>query len=300
MKNVIVTGANGFLGSSLILKLMENGIHAVAIDISFENSRLPQSGYITKIEMELDGIAELSQAIPKNEYDAFYHFAWQGVNGAEKADPIVQLHNAQMAVNCAATAKSIGCRKFLCAGTIAEQAVHSLSRLERTNGGMMYGIAKHCAHLMLETYCKNIGLDFVWMQFSNIYGAQNKTGNLISYTLGEILSNREATFGPAEQPYDFIYIEDLLEAVYRLGEMDTRRNCYYIGSGEPRILKDYLLEVGAAAGKKELIKIGVRPDDGIVYRWDMFDISSLKNDIGNYVTGSFRERIKDTVASYIR
>ena len=42
------------------------------------------------------------------------------------------------------------------------------------------------------------------MQFSNIYGAQNKTGNLISYTLGEILSGREALFGSASQPYDFI------------------------------------------------------------------------------------------------
>ena len=59
------------LGSSLILKLMENGIHAVAIDISFENSRLPQSGYITKIEMELDSIAELSQAIPKMSMTPF-------------------------------------------------------------------------------------------------------------------------------------------------------------------------------------------------------------------------------------
>ena len=55
------------------------------------------------------------------------------------------------------------------------------------------------------------------MQFSNIYGVGNKTGNLVSYTLGELMAGKEAAFGPALQPYDFIYVDDLIEAVYRLG-----------------------------------------------------------------------------------
>ena len=119
---------------------------------------------------------------------------------------------------------------------------------------------------MVETFCKYIGLDFVWMQFSNIYGPENKTGNLISYTIGELEKGNEALFGPALQPYDFIFVEDLIEAVLRLGENKTSRNSYFIGSGEPRILKDYLLEIGEQYGKKELIKVGVRQDDGIK-RW---------------------------------
>jgi nucleoside-diphosphate-sugar epimerase len=56
------------------------------------------------------------------------------------------------------------------------------------------------------------------MQFSNIYGIGNNTGNLVSYTLGELILNKEANFGPALQPYDFIYVDDLIEAVYRLGK----------------------------------------------------------------------------------
>ena len=46
------------------------------------------------------------------------------------------------------------------------------------------------------------------MQFSNIYGVGNKTGNLVSYTLGELMAGKEAAFGPALQPYDFIYVDD--------------------------------------------------------------------------------------------
>ncbi len=97
------------------------------------------------------------------------------------------------------------------------------------------------------------------MQFSNVYGPRNKTGNLVSYTIGELLAGREATFGPALQPYDFIFIDDLIEAVYRLAFRKTQKNTYFIGSGKPRILKDYLSEIGVICNKAGLIKIGVRP-----------------------------------------
>lgn len=298
MKNVIVTGANGFIGSSIVKRLIQNDVSVVALDISFENSRLPDDGRITPIEISLDDSARMLAAIPSGEYDAMYHFAWQGVNGADKADPIVQLNNCQMTLNCATVAKTLQCRKLLCAGTIAEQAIKSLPYLEKTSGGMTYGVAKHCTHLMVENYCKNIGQNFVWMQFSNIYGPENKTGNLVSYTIRELTNGNEATFGPAMQPYDFIYVEDLIEAVYRLGANETENDCYFIGSGEPRILKDYLLEIGRQYGHEEKIKIGVRPDDGIVYTIDMFDTSRLKRDIGDYVSVSFTDGIRYTIDNY--
>lgn len=298
MKNVIVTGANGFIGSSMVKKLVENKVNVIALDISFENSHLQESNYITKIETHLDDAEELRSKIPTNNYDALFHFAWKGVNGADKADPFVQINNTQMAINCASFAKKINCKKFLCAGTVAEQATYSLHNLEKTSGGMMYGVAKHCTRLMLENYCKNVGLDFIWMQFSNIYGPNNKTGNLVSYTIGELINGKDAIFGPALQPYDFIYVDDLIDAVYRLGKCNNSKNFYFIGSGEPRILKNYLFEIGKQMGKEDKIKIGIRPDDGIVYSMDMFKTESLINDIGNYVSKSFTEGIRYTLKNY--
>ena len=292
MKNVIVTGANGCIGSSLIRRLIQEGVKVTAIDISFISSRLPQSDLITEIEAPVD--KHLEELIPSADYDAFYHFAWQGVNGPDKTDPIIQLTNAQLAIICAGICKKVGCRRFLCAGTVAEQTVKSLPHLTETSGGMMYGIGKYCTHLMLESYCKNIGLDFVWMQFSNIYGVGNRTGNLVSYTLSEIIAGRVATFGPALQPYDFVYIDDLIEAVYRLGEAKITQNSYFIGSGIPRVLRDYLLRIGELTSQQERIQIGVRPDDGIRYDMSMFDTTPLVQDIGEYVRHTFDEGILKT------
>jgi len=295
MKNVIVTGANGFIGSTLVNNLLNNGVRVVAIDISFAVPRIPDCAQVIKIEEGLGDVEKLKLLIPAGEYDAMYHLAWAGVNGPSKADPFVQLENIQIGINCAQLCKGLGVKKLLCAGTVAEQAVQSLPYLTQTSGGMMYGVAKHCAHLILENYCKNIRLGYVWMQFSNIYGVGNKTGNLVSYTLGELLKGNEATFGPAEQPYDFIYVDDLLEAVYRLGDSETNKACYYIGSGSPRILKEYLLKIGELVGMREKVGIGFRPDDGIKYDFSMFDTTPLKEVIGEYVSTPFEEGIKKTI-----
>lgn len=293
MKNVIVTGGNGFIGSSLIKKLVANGIKVVAVDITFQGERLPESELITKIESCVD--ASLVEKLPAEEYDAFYHLAWKGVNGADKANPSVQLANIQMAIDCADICKKLNVKKYLCAGTVAENATFSLPNLEKTSGGMMYGVAKHACRLILEDYCKNIGQQFVWMQFSNIYGVGNKTGNLVSYTLGELMTGNEATFGPALQPYDFIYVDDLIEAVYRLGEKETNKAFYYIGSGSPRQLKEYLLHIGELAGYADKIGIGIRPDDGIKYSMDMFCNDDLVDAVGEYVSTDFDNGINKTI-----
>lgn len=293
MKKVIVTGANGFIGSSLIKKLVANNVEVVAVDITFVAERLPATDLITKVESGVD--AALAEKIPAGEYDAFYHLAWRGVNGAEKADPTVQLANIQMAVDCANVCKQIGVKKLLCAGTVAENATYSLPNLTQTSGGMMYGVAKHACQLIVEDYCKNIGLSFVWMQFSNIYGVGNKTGNLVSYTLGELMAGKEATFGPAVQPYDFIYVDDLIEAVYRLGANETKKAFYYIGSGNPRILKEYLLRIGELAGYSDKVGVGIRPDDGIKYSMDMFSNKDLVEAIGEYVSTDFDNGINKTI-----
>lgn len=293
MKNVIVTGGNGFIGSSLIKKLVANGIKVVAVDITFQGERLPESELITKIESCVD--ASLVEKLPVEEYDAFYHLAWKGVNGADKANPSVQLANIQMAIDCADICKKLNVKKYLCAGTVAENATFSLPNLEKTSGGMMYGVAKHACRLILEDYCKNIGQQFVWMQFSNIYGVGNKTGNLVSYTLGELMTGNEATFGPALQPYDFIYVDDLIEAVYRLGEKETNKAFYYIGSGSPRQLKEYLLRIGELAGYADKIGIGIRPDDGIKYSMDMFCNDELVDAVGEYVSTDFDNGINKTI-----
>lgn len=295
----IVTGANGFIGKQLVNKLTDNGIEVLAIDISFINSDFYKNKHVKILEMSIENIGSITSTICDGEYDLFYHLAWIGVNGPEKKEITSQLKNIEMAIKCATIAKAIGCKKILYAGTIAERCVNSLSKLSSVGPAMVYGVTKYATHLLLETYCKNIGLNFVWMQFSNIYGPSNKTGNIISYTLVQLRRGEIAAFGPAQQPYDFIFVDDLIEAVYRLGTKKTKKSFYFVGSGTPRILSKYLLSIGALFGKPELIHIGERQDDGIEYSFEMMNNTDLVEEIGEYVSGSFEELMKYTIENTI-
>ena len=67
----IVTGANGFVGSSLIKKLIANNIEVLAIDISFANSKLPKSDLIFKKEVSIENIQELAQEMNNRDYEFF-------------------------------------------------------------------------------------------------------------------------------------------------------------------------------------------------------------------------------------
>ena len=95
MKQVIITGAGGFVGSELTKKMLANNIEVIAVSMHF-NASFPQSELITRIETDINDSNQLLELIPEGQYEAFYHFAWAGVNGPEKADPLVQLDNAKM------------------------------------------------------------------------------------------------------------------------------------------------------------------------------------------------------------
>lgn len=71
---------------------------------------MPDSNLITRIESGVN--TSLVERLPVIEYDSFYHFAWKGVNGADKADPTVQLSNIQMAVDCANICKRLNVKNF--------------------------------------------------------------------------------------------------------------------------------------------------------------------------------------------
>ena len=293
--NVVITGANGFIGSNLVDKFNSLGYKVFGVVRNKEENIDSIAGKCEIIYSEISDLETNQRLSEVGNGSIFYHLAWQGVNGKDKADPIIQTDNILMAIRAVKAAKKFGCRKFLAAGTIAEQAVHSVHLLNQVSGGTMYGASKAACRLILETFCKTIGIPFVWMQFSNIYGPKNKTGNLISYTIGQLERGEDAAFGPARQPYDFVFSDDLIEAAVRLGINDVGGSFYYIGSGSPKVLADYLLTVGKIYGREDLIKIGARPDDGIKYDYSMFDSIGTFNAIGNYVSKSFEDHIRYTI-----
>jgi len=119
MKKVIVTGANGFVGSATVKVLLEEGMEVYAIDLRGHQNNLPEQKNLHFIPCDLDNIESLQTLIPSNAMlDTFYHFAWAGSAGSERANTKLQLQNAQWTIDALRTAKKLGCSRFICAGSI--------------------------------------------------------------------------------------------------------------------------------------------------------------------------------------
>jgi len=295
MKKAIVTGANGYIGTWLIKELLKNNVEVIAV-VRNRDSKikyLPENVKILYVEQH--SILNLVDLVRNRDIDVFYHLAWDGTNGSDRADYQLQLSNAKYACDSAVVAKKLNCKKFICTGTITEEIAKNILDLDIHAMNSIYGVAKHTTHCLLEVLCKNLDLPFVWARLSNIYGGNNLTGNIISYTLKELQQGNKPSFSKAEQPYDLMYIEDAAKALYLVGKEDTNESCYFIGSGTPRILKEYLLAIKDIYGNHAEIGLGERPEDGLKYDLEWFDTTNLSRDTGFTVHNTFEQNIQETI-----
>lgn len=292
MKSVLVTGANGFIGRHFIKYLAGKGVRVYAVDISHDNTVLRDMPGVKLIQAGLDEMEMLEQYVDDQwRPEVFYHFAWAGTTGIRRTDYSLQLENVKHVCDAAKISKKLMCRRFIAPGTITEKVVPYAVEHHCVSQGLTYAIAKETASHLLETVCKTESIDYIWVRLSNIFGGDNTNGNLISYTLDEFRKGNVPSYGPCLQPYNFTYIDDVVEALYLLGEYEGKHeNTYFLSNGEKRILKDYLMEVADTFQKP--VDIGKRPDDGIRYNEEWFDDVGIQKDFGFIPGYMFSDAIK--------
>ena len=124
MKKVIITGATGFIGGALAKKLMSQGVTVYGVDINKDKlENMKQYGDFVPIIADFSRYHELDVLIGGEGYDAFFHFAWQGVFGNAFKDYELQLNNAKYACDAIMIAKKLNCKKFIMAGTYNEYEI---------------------------------------------------------------------------------------------------------------------------------------------------------------------------------
>ena len=290
----IVTGASGFIGKKLVQELAKNVKDTVIAIVRNEKSDISGIDCLENVEIifcEMSNITSLLQQIKKKKIDCFFHLAWEGSTGIQRANYEIQMNNVKHSLDAFKIAEKLNCQKFLCAGTISERILEQIDDLSNVSQNMIYAQAKKTLHDLLKIISKNSITRLVWMQFSNVYGPGNTTGNLISYTLSELQAGRIPAYGSANQPYNFIYIDDLIHGVCGLANSDLKKEFYFIGSDEILLLKDYLKQIPKILNYDVELGIGKRPDDGVKYDWEWFDNSDLKQDTGYTSKYSFRKGI---------
>ena len=300
MEYVIVTGANGFIGKTLVNALLEKGYHVVALDIRFDGV-LANDDRVTCVNVMNKEVAVLAEEIPHQEYRCFFHLAWAGTSGPARADYVVQLNNVKLACDYIKLCSEIGCNRVVYASSINEMETYEYLQSDDIEpaGGYIYGTGKLAAHLMGETVAKLNGIEFIPVIITNIYGVGEKSARMIYTSINKLVHKEHCSFTAGYQTYDFIYITDAINSIIAVAEKGKAFNRYYIGSGEPKPLREFLLEMRDIVDPEAELGLGDIPFKGVDISYDQFDLKKVERETGYVNQIPFTQGIKMT-ADYIR
>lgn len=297
MERVIITGADGFVGSYTVKYFLEQGKEVLALDISDKPNRLESHERLTYMKMDVTDLEKFKVSVKNGYYDTLVHFAWAGSAGPQRVDYNLQMKNAIDTVEIMKAAKEIGCQRFVCAGSIMEKEVSAAVEAQGSKPGMayIYGMGKMIAHAMCKSVAADIGIDLLWPMITNAYGVGEFSPRFVNTTIRKIINKEPLQFTAGTQNYDFVYVSDVAKAFYLVAEKGVPFCEYMIGSGEAKPLREFIIEMTDALDPTNPPIFGDVPFTGTNMPLSTFDISDLQKDTGYAPEISFAEGTKLTM-----
>ena len=298
MKKAIVTGANGFVGTAVCKELSDRGIEVIAIVRNPEESitEIEKNVGIRIVYSDLSDFGNLANLIPDRDIDVLYHFAWVGSAGPLRGNYEVQMNNVKFTCDTVKACSDLGCKRFVFASSIMEYEIEATMATDATPGiNTLYCSAKVAADYMARTIAGSLEIDYIRAVISNIYGSGEMSPRLVNTSLRKMLNNEHCAFSAGNQMYDFIYISDAAKAFVEIGEKGKTNKTYYIGSQNPRPLKEFLLEMRDCVDPEMVIGLGELPFNGVSLTYKEFNINAVMEDTGFIPEVTFKEGINKTI-----
>lgn len=295
MKNVLVTGASGFLGKNLVAALTKKECRVYALARHFD-AELQNNRNVVCVDVNGKNVEEIRKVLPNEAFDCMFHLAWAATSGPARADYNVQLDNVRLTCDYAKLCGEIGCKRMVYASSINEMETYEYLQSDdiEPSGGYIYGTGKLAAHLMGETVAKLNGVEFLPVIITNIYGVGERSARMIYTSINKLVHKEHCSFTAGYQTYDFIYITDAINSIIAVAEKGKAFSRYYIGSGEPKPLREFLLEMRDIVDPEAEIGLGDIPFKGVDISYGQFDLKKIEKDTGYKNQVSFAEGIRMT------
>ncbi|MDQ3403293.1 MAG: GDP-mannose 4,6-dehydratase [Actinomycetota bacterium] len=257
----LVTGGAGFIGSTLVDRLLRDG-HDVAVIDNLSRGRLANleaalaTGRCDVHEVDVTS-PELHGVLATIKPEVVFHLAAQVDVRVSVADPVLDVtQNVLGTVNLAEAARLAGVRKivFASSGGSIYGTPELLPVAENTpiNPKSPYAASKVSGELYLDTYNQLYGLQCTHLALANVYGPrQNPFGEagVVAIFANALLNGKPTkVFGDGGNTRDYVYVDDVVAAFVAVsGDVATARR-YNIGTGVQVSDRELHTLVARAAG----------------------------------------------------
>lgn len=295
---ILFTGATGFIGSHLVRQLVKDDncqVYALVRNKYNLEKIKDLLGKIELVEADLLDFSQVNQIVEKIRPQQAIHSAWYAVPG-KYLNSLENIDLVGASLNLAKQLAACGCEHFLGIGTCLEYdtSLGYLSEASLSKPQSLYGGSKLSVQLLLEQISKITGMKNAWARLFYQYGPTEPEKRLIPAIIISLLQCQTVDLTPGEQVRDFLYIEDVANALKAIA-LQQQRGLFNIGSGQPVTVKEIALTIGNLIGKPELINLGALP-----YRQgdDLFICANnhrLKEVTGWYPNYSLRAGLQLTI-----
>ncbi len=300
---IYVAGHRGLVGSAICRKLHKMGALSI----------------ITRTSQELDLRDQLAvRAFFNQERPAYVFLAAAKVGGIHaNASYPAQFITDNLLIQCNVidAAYVSGCKKFmflgssciypkLCPQPIREEYLLS-GQLEPTNDA--YALAKIAGIKMCQAYRKQYGFDAISAMPTNLYGPNDNFHTENSHVLPALLKRfheakengapEVAIWGSGTPRREFLYVEDLADALVVLMQHYSDFEHVNVGCGEDLAIRELAEVVASVTGYKGTIRTDSNKPDGTPQK--LLDVSKI-GALGWRATTPLPEGIRSTYQWFLQ
>jgi UDP-glucose 4-epimerase len=303
VKNVLITGGAGFIGSHIADDVLARGGRAIVLDDLSTGRRqnVPEGAVFHQRDLLDPGLDEL---LGDEKVDVVCHHAAQANVRVSLEDPAADARiNVLGGLRLVAACRRAGVRRFVFAssgGTVyGEQERFPCDEEHPKRPTSPYGVAKYSFELYLEAFGRAGDLEPVILRYANVYGPRQwpkGEAGIVAILAEHLLAGeRPRIFGDGEQTRDYVHVADVV-AANRAAFTTDRLGAYNVGTGVETSVNELYRQVARELGSsiEPLHAPAVRGE----LRRNSLDAGRIARELGVRIATPLAEGLRSTLAWY--
>lgn len=231
---IFITGGSGFIGTYVVNKLQNEELL-----ILNHTKKVPNYQNTQLIHSTLEDIKQWKDRVEIFKPDATIHLAWEGIPdyGVE-----MSAKNLNHGLQLYEFLSQIECKTILTTGSCWEYGGQQGKLSEDTpyKPFNAFTAVKHSLYTKGKEICRRININFIWTRLFYVYGPGQRKESLIPYLINCAKNGHIPEIKNPNAKNDFIYVEDVAEAICRLISKAKISNDFNIGSGKLTSIQDII------------------------------------------------------------
>ena len=276
---IVLTGANGYLGSNLMLSLSES------------HELLPVSLLSTSVE-------DLDKKLIEFNPHVVIHCGWGLGNSYNDVSDIKQIDNILIGCEFLKSISKLNNITFIGFGTFSEYGTINKPAKETDDNSPVdfYGTSKKSFRVVSKNLCRLMNHRWLWVRPCYVYGKNDVKSRLIPKVFDSCLENKKIILNSCKSVVDYLYIEDFCSAINRLLKYETS-GIYNVCSGKEYLISDVINSIQEITGVYNTITYDKSLERGKSYAYICGDNKKLKS-IGWTPSYDFTRGLSDTLEYY--